>query len=90
MKIKKMIMNNKFGLFGHKTVRPVEYCELYGINQLSSCDRDGSYDSFDFVGTIDEVNEYERRWCSNGINGFRLVAVRINRGFKNQSSIIYI
>lgn len=90
MKIKKMIMNNKFGLFGHKTVRPIEYCEIYGINQLSAYDRDGSYNSFDFVGTIDEVNEYERRWCSNGTNGFRLVALKITRGFKNQSSIIYM
>ena len=77
-------------LFNHKTVRPIEYCELYGINQLSACDRDGSYDSFDFVGTINEVNEYEKHWCSQGTNGFRLVAIRINRGFKNQSFIIYV
>lgn len=89
MKIK-TLNKNQFGLFGYKAVRPVEYCEIYGINQLSACNRDGSYDSFDFVGTISEVNEYEKQWCSKGTNGFRMVAVRINRGFKNQSSIIYV
>lgn len=77
-------------VFDYKAVRPAAYCEIYGINQLSACDRDGSYDSYDFVGTINEVNEYEKQWCSQGTNGFRMVAIRINRGFKNQSSIIYV
>lgn len=90
MKIKKINKDNVFGIFNYKTVRPAEYCEIYGINQLSACDRDGSYDSYDFVGTIDEVNEYEKQWCSNGTNGFRMVALKISRGFKNQSSIIYM
>lgn len=90
MKLKKMIINNTLGIFKYIAVRPVEYCELFGINQLSACDRDGSYDSYDFVGDINEVNEYEKHWCSQGTNGFRMVAIRINRGFKNQSSIIYV
>lgn len=77
-------------VFSYKAVRPAAYCEIYGINQLSACNRDGSYDSYDFVGNINEVNEYEKRWCSQGTNGFRMVALRINRGFKNQSSIIYV
>lgn len=88
MKIKKLIKNNIFGIFNHKTVRPSAYYEIYGINQLSACDRSGSYDSFDFVGNIKEVNEYEKRWCSKGTNGFALLGLEIKRGFINQSSII--
>lgn len=90
MKIKKINKDNAFGIFAHKAVRPAEYCEIYGINQLSACNRDGSYDSYDFVGNINEVNEYEKQWCSNGTNGFRIVAIKISRGFINQSSMIYM
>ena len=86
MKIKKIV--NIFGLFNHKAVRPMVYCEIYGVNQLSACNRDGSYDSYDFVGNIVEVNEYIDRWCSKGTNGFALLGLEIKRGFINQSSII--
>lgn len=75
-------------IFKHKVVRPVAYKEIYGINQLSACDRDGSYDSWDFVGTINEVDEYEKRWCSQGTNGFAFLGIEILRGFKDQTSYI--
>ena len=45
-------IKNIFGIFRHKASRPIAFKELFGINQLSACDRDGSRDSYDFVGTI--------------------------------------
>ena len=63
-------IKDKFNVFGHNVSRPSIYREIYGINQLSAFSRDGSFDSWDFTGKIDEVNEYEKRWCSHGINGF--------------------
>lgn len=75
-------------IFKHKVVRPITYKEIYGINQLSACDRDGSYDSYDFVGTIDEVNNYKKQWCSKGTNGFAFLGFEILKGFKGQTSYI--
>lgn len=75
-------------IFKHKAVRPTAYKELYGINALSACNRDGSYDSWDFVGTIDEVNVYEKRWCSQGTNGFGFLGIEILKGFKGQANYI--
>ena len=77
-------IKNIFGIFGHKASRPITFKELFGINQLSACDRDGSWDSYDFVGTIDEVNEYEKRWCSKGSNGFGFLGIKVVKGFKGQ------
>lgn len=77
-------IKNTFGIFGHKASRPIVFKELFGINQLSACDRDGSWDSYDFVGTIDEVNEYEKRWCSQGSNGFGFLGLEAVKGFKGQ------
>lgn len=81
-------IKDKFNVFGHKVSRPSIYREIYGINQLSACDRNGSYDSWDFVGTIDEVNKYEKQWCSKGTNGFAFLGFEILRGFKGQASYI--
>lgn len=53
-------LKNILGIFSHKASRPIVFKELFGVNQLSACDRDGSWDSYDFVGTIDEVNDYEK------------------------------
>ena len=58
------IIKDKFNIFGQKISRPLAFKEIYGINQLGAIDRDGSYSSWDFTGTINEVNEYEKRWCS--------------------------
>lgn len=78
-------IKNIFGIFKHKASRPIVFKELFGINQLSACDRDGSWDSYDFVGTIVEVNDYEKRWCSNkGSNGFGFLGVETMKGFKGQ------
>ena len=77
-------LENIFGIFKHKASRPTIFKELFGINQLSACDRDGSWDSYDFVGTIDEVNEYEKRWCSQGSNGFGFLGIEVIKGFKDQ------
>ena len=77
-------LENILGIFGHKASRPIVFKELFGINQLSACDRDGSCDSYDFVGTIDEVNEYEKRWCSQGSNGFGFLGIKVVKGFKGQ------
>ena len=81
-------MKDKFNVFGHKVSRPSIYREIYGINQLSACDRDGSYDSYDFVGNINEVRDYEKHWCQNGTNGFAFLGIEILRGFKDQTSYI--
>lgn len=81
-------LENTLGIFSHKASRPIIFKEIYGINQLSACGRDGSYDSWDFVGTIDEVNDYEKRWCSKGTNGFAFLGFEILRGFKGQVSYI--
>ena len=77
-------IKNTFGIFGHKASRPIVFKELFGINQLSACDRDGSWESYDFVGTIDEVNEYEKRWCTQGSNGFGFLGIEVIKGFKGQ------
>ena len=37
------IIKDKFNIFGHKISRPILYKEIYGINQLSACNRNGSY-----------------------------------------------
>ena len=77
-------IKNIFGIFRHKASRPLILKEIYGINQLSACDRDGSLESYDFVGTIVEVNSYEKRWCSQGTNGFGFLGIEILKGFKGQ------
>lgn len=77
-------IKNTFGIFGHKASRPIAFKELFGINQLSACDRDGSWDSYDFIGTIDEVNEYEKRWCTQGSNGFGFLGIEVIKGFREQ------
>ncbi|WP_339002123.1 hypothetical protein KST09_03415 [Fusobacterium animalis] len=79
-------IKDKFGLFKHKVSRPNLFKEIYGINQLSAFNRDGSYSSWDFTGTIDEVNEYEKRWCSKGTNGFGFIGVEVLKGFQGQSN----
>ena len=79
-------IKNIFGIFKHKASRPIAFKELFGINQLSACDRDGSWDSYDFFGTIDEVNEYEKRWCSKGSNGFGFWGIEAVKGFEGQFS----
>lgn len=79
-------IKDKFNVFGHKVSRPSIYREIYGINQLSAFGRDGSFDSWDFTGTIDEVNEYEKRWCSRGSNGFDFIRVEIVKGFQGQTN----
>jgi hypothetical protein len=81
-------IKDKFNVFGHKVSRPSIYREIYGINQLSAFGRDGSYSSWDFVGTSREVNEYEKRWCSRGSNGFAFLGFEILKGFKGQASYI--
>ncbi len=80
------IIKDKFNIFGHKISRPLAFKEIYGINQLGAIDRDGSYSSWDFTGTINEVNEYEKRWCSRGINGFDFIGVEVLKGFQGQSN----
>lgn len=77
-------LENTFGIFKHKVSRPIIFKYLFGINQLSACDRDGSWGSYDFVGTIDEVNNYEKTWCSQGSNGFGFLGVETMKGFKGQ------
>jgi hypothetical protein len=77
-------IKNTFGIFKYKASRPIVLKKMFGINQLSACDRDGSWDSYDFVGTIDEVNEYEKRWCSQGSNGFGFLGLEAVKGFKGQ------
>ena len=77
-------LENTLGIFSHKASRPINFKGIYGINQLSACGRDGSYDSWDFVGTIDEVNDYEKRWCSCGSNGFGFLGIEVVKGFKGQ------
>lgn len=77
-------IKNTFGIFGHKASRPIVFKELFGINQLSACDRDGSWDSYDFVGTIDEVNNYEKQWCGQGSNGFGFLGIEVIKGFNGQ------
>lgn len=77
-------IKNTFGIFKHKASRPIVFKELFGINQLSACDRDGSWDSYDFVGSINEVNEYEKRWCSQGTNGFGFLGIEVIKGFNGQ------
>lgn len=82
MKLKKI--KNIFGIFRHKASRPIAFKELFGINQLSACGRDGSLESYDFVGTIDEVNNYEKQWCNQGSNGFGFLGIKVVKGFKGQ------
>lgn len=77
-------IKNIFGIFSHKASRPLIFKEIYGINQLSACGRDGSLESYDFVGTIVEVNNYEKRWCSKGSNGFGFLGIETVKGFKGQ------
>lgn len=77
-------MKNIFGIFRHKASRPTIFKKLFGINQLSACDRDGSWDSYDFVGTIDEVNNYEKQWCGQGSNGFGFLGIEVIKGFNGQ------
>ena len=79
-------IKDKFNVFGHKVSRPSIYREIYGINQLSAFGRDGSYSSWDFVGTSREVNEYEKRWCSRGSNGSDLIRVEVVKGFQGQTN----
>ena len=87
LKIKKIEnIKDKFGIFKKKVSRPILYKEIYGINQLSACNRNGSYSSWDFTGTINEVNEYEKRWCSKGSNGFDFIGVEVLKGFQGQSN----
>lgn len=75
-------------IFKYKTVRPTAYKEMFGVNQLSACGRNGSYDSWDFVGTMNEVHDYEKRWCSQGTNGFGFLGIEILKGFKGQANYI--
>ena len=79
-------IKNTFGIFGHKASRPTIFKNLFGVNQLSALGRDGSYDSYDFVGTIDEVVDYEKRWCTQGSNGFEFLGIEAVKGFKGQFS----
>jgi len=79
-------IENKFNIFGHKVVRPSAFREIYGINQLSAFGRDGSFDSWDFVGTSREVMEYEKQWCSQGSNGFGFIRVEVIKGFQGQTN----
>ena len=79
-------IQDKFKIFGHKVSRPVAYREIYGINQLSACNRNGSYSSWDFIGTANEVNEYEKQWCSQGSNGFGFIRVEVIKGFQGQTN----
>jgi len=79
-------IKDKFNVFAHKVSRPSIYREIYGINQLSAFGRDESFDSWDFTGTIGEVNEYEKRWCSRGSNGFDFIRVEIVKGFQGQTN----
>ena len=79
-------IKDKFNVFRHKVSRPSIYREIYGINQLSAFGRDGSYSSWDFVGTSREVNEYEKRWCSRGSNGFDFIGVEVVKGFQGQTN----
>ena len=77
-------LENILGIFSHKASRPIVFKKLFGVNQLSACDRDGSMESYDFIGTIDEVNAYEKRWCNKGSNGFGFLGVEVIKGFKEQ------
>ena len=77
-------IKNIFGIFRHKVSRPIVFKKLFDVNQLSACDRDGSMESYDFVGTIVEVHDYEKRWCSQGTNGFGFLGVETMKGFKGQ------
>lgn len=79
-------IQDKFKIFGHKVSRPTAYKEIYGINQLSAFGRDGSYSSWDFVGTSREVNEYEKRWCNRGSNGFDFIRIEVVKGFQGQTN----
>ena len=81
-------LENTLGIFSHKASRPINFKGIYGINQLSAFGRDGSYSSWDFVGTSREVDEFEKRWCSKGTNGFAFLGFEILRGFKGQVSYI--
>ena len=77
-------LENILGIFSHKASRPIAFKELFGINPLSACGRDGSLESYDFVGSINEVNEYEKRWCTQGSNSFGFLGVETVKGFKGQ------
>ena len=77
-------IKNIFGIFKHKVSRPIVFKKLFGINQLSACGRDGSLESYAFVGTINEVVDYEKRWCAQGSNGFGFLGIEVIKGFKGQ------
>lgn len=87
-KIKKLEKN---GIFTRKATSPVHFINLYGVNQLGAIDRDGSFDSWDFVGSLKSVCEYETHWCQKGTGGFGFLGTEVLKtGFMGQAQYIGI
>lgn len=86
MKLRKLTYQSKY-----KTVRPNRYKEIWGINDASAINRNKSLDSYDYVGTLPEVLEYESMWCGKGCSALDLVMIQViaKSGFKGQY-VIYM